>query len=82
VEYYYDAIKLRRADNKPLVEILKSIKQALYSGEYKDTTGLAEVQEVNADSEGNTYFRKVGAGFDAVAYAQRTFYNMHWRVVL
>jgi hypothetical protein len=71
VEYYYDAIKLRRADNKPLVEILKSIKQALYSGEYKDTTGLAEVQEVNADSEGNTYFRKTSAGFDAVAYAQQ-----------
>ena len=28
-------------------EKLKGIKQALYSGEYKDTTGLAEVQEVN-----------------------------------
>ena len=53
MEYYYDAIKLRRADGKPLVEILKSIKQVLYSGEYKDTTGLAEVQEVNADSVSN-----------------------------
>ena len=46
-EYYYDAIKLRRADSKPLVEILKSVKQSLYSGEYKDTTGLAEILEVN-----------------------------------
>ena len=46
-EYYYEAIKLRRADSKPLVEILKSVKQSLYSGEYKDTTGLAEIQEVN-----------------------------------
>ena len=46
-EFYYNAVKLRRAEGKPLVEILKSIKQALYSGEYKDTTGLAEVQEVN-----------------------------------
>lgn len=48
VEFYYDSIKLRKAEGKPLVEILKSIKQALYSGEYKDNTGLAQVQEVNA----------------------------------
>ncbi len=47
VEYFYDAIKLRKADGKPLVEILKSIKQSLYSGEYHDTTGLAERDEVN-----------------------------------
>jgi hypothetical protein len=47
VEFFYDAIKLRKADGKPLVEILKSIKQALYSGEYKDTTGLAQAEEVN-----------------------------------
>ena len=46
-EYYYDAIKLRRADSKPLVEILKSVKQSRYSGKYKDTPGLAEIQEVN-----------------------------------
>ena len=48
VEYFYDAIKLRRAEGKPLAEIITSIQQALYSGEYKDTTGLAEVEEVNA----------------------------------
>lgn len=47
VEFFYDAIKLRKADGKPLVEILKSIKQALYSGEYKDNTGLAQAEEVN-----------------------------------
>ena len=47
VEFYYPEIKLNRAKDKPLVEILKSIKQALYSGEYKDTTGLAEREEVN-----------------------------------
>ena len=51
VEFYYNAIKLRKADTKPLVEILKSIKQSLYSGEYKDTTGLAEVEEVNIPSK-------------------------------
>ena len=32
VEYYYDAIKLRRAEGKPLADIVRSIKQALYSG--------------------------------------------------
>ena len=47
VEYFYDSIDLRRADGKPLAEIVKSIKQSLYSGEFKDTTGLAERQEVN-----------------------------------
>ena len=49
VEYYYDAIKLRRADGKPLADIVRSIKQALYSGEFKDTTGLAVRQDMNAD---------------------------------
>ena len=48
-EYYYDAIKLRKAEGKPLAEVAKSIKQLLYSGEFKDPTGLAEVQEVNAE---------------------------------
>ena len=48
-EFYYNAIKLRRADGKPLSEIVRSIKQALYSGEFKDTTGIAECQEVNGD---------------------------------
>lgn len=50
VEFFYDAIKLRKAEDFPLVDILKSIKQALYSGEYKDTTGLAQVEEVNKPS--------------------------------
>ncbi len=48
VEFYYNELKLRRAEGKPLAEIITSIQQALYSGEYKDTTGLAEVEEVNA----------------------------------
>ena len=49
VEYYYDPIKLRKAEGKPLSEIVKSIGQVMYSGEYKDPTGLAEREEVNAD---------------------------------
>lgn len=47
VEFYYNAVKLRRADGKPLVDIISSIEQALYSGEYKDRTGLAEREEIN-----------------------------------
>ena len=61
-EYFYDAIKLRKADGKPLVEILKSVKQALYSGEYKDNTGLAEVREVNNTNgiDDTRFSRKMG----------------------
>lgn len=67
VEYYYDAIKLRRAEGKPLADIVRSIKQVLYSGEFKDTTGLAERQEVNAD---DTRQQKVSIikSSDAVTY--------------
>lgn len=59
VEFYYDSIKLRKAFGQPLVEILQSLKQALLTGEYKDTTGLAQREEVNAtflkDKTGTIY---------------------------
>lgn len=48
-EYFYPEIKLRKADNKPLSEIIKSLTQSLYSGEYKDSTGIAQKEEVNID---------------------------------
>ena len=66
VEFYYDAIKLRKAEGKPLADIVSSIKQALYSGEYKDTTGLAQVEEVNAENtpEFMTVYHGSGAKFD------------------
>ena len=48
VEFFYNRRSIENAEGKPLAEIVKSIKQALYSGEFKDTTGLAERQEVNA----------------------------------
>lgn len=65
VEYYYDAIKLRRAEGKPLAQIVRSIQQALYSGEFKDATGLAEREEVNDDivREQRVYHGS-GADFD------------------
>ncbi len=49
-EYFYSDKQLRKSEGKPLADILKSIKQTLYSGEYKDTTGLAQVEEVNAEN--------------------------------
>ncbi len=67
VEYFYDAIKLRKAEGKPLAEILKSIKQALYSGEYIDTTGLAEREEVNDDV---MYRRWYGGNSGYVGYSK------------
>lgn len=65
-EFYYDAIKLRKAEGKPLVDIVKSVKQSLYSGEYKDTTGLAQCEEVNAKDvpEFMTVYHGSGAKFD------------------
>ncbi|MBR5475321.1 MAG: hypothetical protein IKV17_00690 [Bacteroidaceae bacterium] len=61
VEFYYNTQKLQKELGQSYVEILKSIKQALYSGEYKDNTGLAEVQEVNSlnSQEESTLFREV-----------------------
>lgn len=63
VEFFYPEKKISKADGKPLVEILKSIKQALYSGEYKDNTGLAVREEVNIP-EMMTVFHGSGAKFD------------------
>ncbi len=62
VEYYYDAIKLRRAEGKPLADIVRAIKQALYSGEFEDTTGLAERQEVNAEITDRVRFFRTAKG--------------------
>jgi len=39
---------LRNSDDKPYAQIARSIQQVLYSGEYKDTTGLTKPEEVNA----------------------------------
>ena len=47
VEYFYNGYKLAKANGHPLAEIAHSMQQLLYSGEFKDTTGLAERQEVN-----------------------------------
>ena len=50
-ETYYNAKKLRKAEGKPLADIVRCIEQSLYSGEFNDTTGLGETQEVNGGSQ-------------------------------
>ena len=49
IEFFYSKQSLQRADGKPLSDIIRSVSEVLYSGEFKDTTGLAERQEVNGD---------------------------------
>ena len=66
VEFNYSDKKLTKAEGKPLAEIVRSIKQALYSGEFTDTTGLAERQEVNLNEiEAHIVYHGSGAKFDA-----------------
>ena len=66
VEFFYPETALQRADGKPLAEIVRSIKQALYSGEFKDTTGIAERQEVNGDVvREHRVYHGSGADFEA-----------------
>ena len=66
IEFYYNKGKLSHADGKPLSEIVRSIKQALYSGEFKDTTGIAERQEVNGDVvREHRVYHGSGADFEA-----------------
>lgn len=66
IEFYYNKGKLNNADGKPLSEIVRSIKQALYSGEFKDTTGIAERQEVNGDVvREHRVYHGSGADFDS-----------------
>ena len=48
-EYFYSDKKLRNAGGKAMADIARSLRQTLYSGEYIDLTGLAEIQEVNPE---------------------------------
>ena len=67
VEFYYNSIKLRKAEGSPYAAIVRSIEQALYSGEYRDTTGLAQREEVNAENviREMRVWHGSGAEFDA-----------------
>lgn len=65
IEFFYSDKELKRAEGKPLAQIVRSIQQALYSGEYKDTTGLAQREEVNPDGiREQRVYHGSGASFD------------------
>lgn len=65
VEYYYTETDLRKAFGKPLADIVRSIKGALNSGEFVDTTGLAEREEVNAEQlRMHRVYHESGADFE------------------
>lgn len=59
VEFYYNTQKLQKESGQPYVKILESVKQSLYSGEYKDNTGIAVREEVNEDAiyNNNEWYR-------------------------
>ena len=66
VEYFYPDKSLRNAGGKAIADIARSLQQTFYSGEYTDTTGLAEVQEVNADViREHRVYHGSGADFEA-----------------
>ena len=46
VEFFYPKKAIERAEGKPLVSIIESIKETLDTGIYKDKTGLAKPDEV------------------------------------
>ncbi len=71
-EFFYSKQSLERADSKPLSDIILSVSEALKNGEFNDTTGLAERQEVNGDDV--IRFQLIGekgAADDYTAFASR-----------
>ncbi len=65
-EFFYPKQSLERAGSKPLSEVIRSVSEALNSGVFKDTTGLAERQEVNnIIIREHRVYHGSGAEFDA-----------------
>lgn len=64
-EFFYSKKAIDVVDGKPLAEIVRSIQQSLYCGEYKDTTGFAEREEVNTRQINfHRVFHSSGADFN------------------
>ncbi len=47
VEFFYPKKSIERAEGKPLVSIIESIKETLDTGVYHDKTGIATLEEVD-----------------------------------
>ena len=66
IEYFYPKRALENAEGKPLAEMIRSVSDVLAGGEFKDTTGLAEREEVNGSSvREHRVYHGSGADFDA-----------------
>ena len=66
IEYFYPKRALENAEGKPLAEMIRSVSDALAGEEFKDTTGLAEREEVNSGSvREHRVYHGSGADFDA-----------------
>ena len=66
IEYFYPKRALENAEGKPLAEMIRSVSDALAGEEIKDTTGLAEREEVNGSSvREHRVYHGSGADFDA-----------------
>ncbi len=66
IEYFYPKRALENAEGKPLAEMIRSVSDALAGEEIKDTTGLAEREEVNGSSVRELrVYHGSGADFDA-----------------
>ncbi len=65
IEYFYPKRALENAEGKPLAEMIRSVSDALAGEEFKDTTGLAEREEVNTGSvREHRVYHGSGADFD------------------
>jgi len=63
---FYPKRALENAEGKPLAEMIRSVSDALAGEEFKDTTGLAEREEVNGSSvREHRVYHGSGADFDA-----------------
>ena len=66
IEYFYPKRALENAEGKPLAEMIRSVSDALAGEEFKDTTGLAEHEEINGSSvREHRVYHGSGADFDA-----------------
>lgn len=66
VEYFYPKQSLERSGSKPLADIVKCVSNALDSGKFDDTTGIAQPQEVNVKKiREQRVYHGSGADFEA-----------------
>ena len=71
VEFFYSDKALNKAEGTPIADIIGALEQTMYSGEYKDPTGLAQVQEVNIPADTQTEYSRIQPNETLGEYAHR-----------